>query len=335
MSARVTDKALLALVDLIYEAACDPGKRWPELLRTFTCALRDRGPLVCAHDRKTMSATATFQGTFGCESLFLGTLLPHLARAAQIHHRFAFLQSLSHSSLAVLDAVPAAVVLLNASGRALHGNASAQAELRRADPFRLGPSREICVRGTSGAQASVRRAIEAALDPARRATERLSTVAQVPRRNGEMLSVQILPLPLGNCARRITTISRGFAACALVIHGAAAGIPTVGLQLLQHIYGLTPAEVKVALAIAEGETIKGYAERRRISRNTAASQLKRAFDKTGLRRQSELVRWLLQGGATLRPGTTATPAGLDGCRSKEIPVTRDLGWDDDLLSDIT
>lgn len=312
VSAPVTDKALLALIDLIYEAACDPGERWPEFLRTFTCALRGRGSLVCAHDRKTTSASTTFQGTFGCEPLFLGTLLPHLVRAARIRHRFAFLQSLSHSSLAVLDTVSAAVVLLNASGRALHGNASAEAELRRADPFRLGPSREICVRGTSEAQASVRRAIGAALDPALSATERLSTVAQVPRRNGEMLSVQTLPLPLGSCGRRMTTIGRGFAACALVIHGVAAAIPTVGLQLLQHIYGLTPAEIKVALAIAEGETIKGYAERRRISRNTAASQLKRAFDKTGLRRQSELVRWLLQGGATLRPGTTATPAGLHG-----------------------
>ena len=313
MSAPGTDQALLALINLIYEAACDPGERWPEFLRTFACALSGRGTLIFAQDRKTTSASTAFKGAFGCEPLFLGTLLPHLARAAQLQHRFAFLQSLSDSALAVLDTVPAAVVLLNASGRALHGNASAQAELRRADPFRLGPSREICVRGTSGAQASVRRAIGAALDPApRSATERLATVAQVPRRNGEMLSVQTLPLPLGNCARRITSIRRGFAACALVIHGAAAAIPTVGLQLLQHIYGLTPAEIKVALAIAEGETIKGYAERRRISRNTAASQLKRAFDKTGLRRQSELVRWLLQGGATLRPGTTAAPTGLAG-----------------------
>ena len=65
-------------------------------------------------------------------------LLPHLARAAHIQRRFAFLQSLSTSSLAVLDTVPAAVMLLDAAGRVLHANGSADAELRRADPWLVG-----------------------------------------------------------------------------------------------------------------------------------------------------------------------------------------------------
>ena len=78
----------------------------------------------------------------------------------------------------------------------------------------------------------------------------------------------------------------------------------MGAQLLRQVYGLTPAELQVALAIAEGETLSQYAERRRISRNTVASQIKRAFDKTGLRRQSVLVRWLLLSGATLRFSAT-------------------------------
>lgn len=310
MSAPISDKALLALIDLIYEAACAPGERWPEFLRAFACAAKGPGALIFAPDLQALNGSTTPQAAFP-DVRHYQQLLPHLVRAAQIQRRLAFLQGLSNSSLAVLDTVPAAVVLLSASGRALHGNASAEAELQRADPFRLGPSREICVRGTSAAQAAVRAVIGAALDPARGATARLCTVAQVPRRNGEMLSVQTLALARGSRARGITATSRCFAACALVIHGVATGIPTVGLQLLQHIYGLTPAEVKVALAIAEGETIKRYAERRRISRNTAASQLKRAFDKTGLRRQSELVRWLLQGGAMLRPGATASAARLD------------------------
>jgi len=231
-------------------------------------------------------------------------LLPHLARAAHIQRRFAFLQSLSTSSLAVLDTVPAAVMLLDTSARALHGNAAAEAELRRADPFRLTLAGEIRVCGTPSAQAVVHSAIGAALDPARGVSEGIPTVAQIPRQTGEMLSVQALPLPNGNRAERGTTIGRRLAACALVVHGIAARIPPLGLQLLRHVYGLTPAEVKVAVAMAEGETLKQYSERRRISRNTAASQLKRAFDKTGLRRQTELVRWLLLSGAMLHPGTS-------------------------------
>jgi DNA-binding CsgD family transcriptional regulator len=395
VSARMNDDTLSTLINLIYEAACDPA-RWPEFLSAFACAVEGRGTLIYTHNFETMSASTASDGSFpnavvGFDPEYLRTLeehynhvnvwaqnetklepgrpvtgsmlfpekqlpktefyndwlrpqdyfhalggivvrdgpwamkfssvrsrragdfnteemrlyqalLPHLARAAHIQRRFAFLQSLSTSSLAVLDTLPAAVLLLDASARALHRNAAAEAELRRADPFRLSPSGEVCVRGTSSAQGAVRTAIGAALDPARSVKERLPTVAQVSRRNGEKLSVQALSLPRAPHAAVGTMIRQRLAACALVVHGATSRIPTVGLQLLRHVYGLTPAEVQVALAIGEGETIKEYAERRRISLNTAASQLKRVFEKTGLRRQAELVRWLLQCGATLRPG---------------------------------
>jgi DNA-binding CsgD family transcriptional regulator len=229
-------------------------------------------------------------------------LLPHLARAAHIQRRFAFLQNLSNSSLAVLDTVPAAVMLLDASGRVLHVNSAADAELRRADPLKLNGSGELHTRGPPGVQAALRITTAAALNPLRATREKLATVAQLSRRNGETLLVQALPLPRQNCAVAVTTISHRFAACALVVYGGSSPVPTVGLQILRHVYGLTPAEVQVVLAIAEGDSIKHYADRRGISRNTAASQLKRAFDKTGLRRQSEIVRWLLLYGAARLPG---------------------------------
>jgi DNA-binding CsgD family transcriptional regulator len=228
-----------------------------------------------------------------CQELF-----PHLARAVRIQRRFTFLKSLSESSFAVLDTVPAAVLLLNASRRVLHSNAGGETELRRGDPFRLGASGEICVRGQPRAQSSLCAVIAAALNPIRGVHERVPTVAQIARRNGELLSVQAVPLP--RCDRSSSALMVGPqpAACALVVHGGTSVVPSIGPQLLRHVYGLTPAEVQIARAIAEGRTLKEYAERRRISRNTAASQLKRVFEKTGLKRQSELVRWLLLCGAS-------------------------------------
>lgn len=395
MSARITDETLHALINLIYEAACDPAG-WQDVLRAFACAVEGRGTLIYTHNFETMDASTASDGGFpnavvNFDPEFLSSidyynhvnvwaqnetllepgrpvtgsmlyperklpstefyadwlrpqeyfhaiggvvlrdgpwsmkfsalrgrkegdynseeirlykaLVPHLARAANIQRRFTFLQSLSNSSLAVLDTVPAAVMLLDTSARALHCNTAAVAELRRADPFRLRPSGEILVHGPSHAQASVRTAIGAALDCARSVNERLPTVAQVSRRSGEKLSVQALPLPRGNRGGPCTMIRQRLAACALVVHGVASRIPAVGLELLRHVYGLTPAEVKVARAIAEGETLKSYANRHGISRNTVACQLKRGFEKTGLKRQSELVRWLLLSGAALTPGT--------------------------------
>ncbi|MGH8303808.1 MAG: hypothetical protein ACRET5_20375, partial [Steroidobacteraceae bacterium] len=160
MSASVTDKALLALINLIYEAACDPGEGWPEFLRAFACAVKGPGALIFGPNLETMNRSTT-EASFPDVGLYQA-LLPHLARAAQIQHRFASLQSLSNSSLAVLDTVPAAVMLLDASGRTLHRNASADAELRRGDPFKLGPSGELFLRGPLRGQLAVRTAIGAA-----------------------------------------------------------------------------------------------------------------------------------------------------------------------------
>lgn len=87
-----------------------------------------------------------------------------------------------------------------------------------------------------------------------------------------------------------------------MIQGSASILPSIGPQLLQHVYGLTAAEVQIASAIAEGQTVREYAEHRRISRNTAASQLKSVFGKTGFKRQIELVRWLLLCGASGEAG---------------------------------
>jgi DNA-binding CsgD family transcriptional regulator len=234
-------------------------------------------------------------------------LLPHLARAIRIHVRFAYLQHLSDASLSVLDTVPAAVLLLDRFSGVLHGNATAAAELRRADPLRLTPSGELQIRDCPRSQAALRTAIAAALDPVRNVRERLSTVVQVSRRSGELLSIQALPVPHGNPTAPVTLLQGRAAACALVVHSAVPPIPIVGEQLLRHIYGLTPAEIQVALAVSAGETLTRYAERRRISRNTAASQLKSVMAKTGLRRQSELVRWLHVPGAVLRPGQRYSP----------------------------
>jgi DNA-binding CsgD family transcriptional regulator len=80
-------------------------------------------------------------------------------------------------------------------------------------------------------------------------------------------------------------------------------VQTIAPQLLRHVYQLTPAEVQIALAIADGETPKTYAQRRDISVNTASAQLKRVFSKTGLKRQNELVRWLLMFSIERRPRT--------------------------------
>ncbi len=85
--------------------------------------------------------------------------------------------------------------------------------------------------------------------------------------------------------------------------GAAAGFTAVVLRRdeheapgpasLQTTYGLTRAEAQLAMALTGGLALKVAAYRQGITEHTARTYLKRIFEKTGVHRQSALVRLVL------------------------------------------
>jgi DNA-binding CsgD family transcriptional regulator len=62
---------------------------------------------------------------------------------------------------------------------------------------------------------------------------------------------------------------------------------------LREKFRMTPAEANFAVEILRGDGIQAAADRLSISRGTARTHLSRIFDKTGTRRQAELVRALI------------------------------------------
>ena len=67
------------------------------------------------------------------------------------------------------------------------------------------------------------------------------------------------------------------------------GPPALGASTPLSGYGLTQAELALALAIAEGLSPQEYADSRAISVHTVRTQLKAVFAKTGINRQSQLA----------------------------------------------
>jgi DNA-binding CsgD family transcriptional regulator len=61
---------------------------------------------------------------------------------------------------------------------------------------------------------------------------------------------------------------------------------------LRRDYHLTAAEAELALEVVKGDGREAAAARMGISLSTARTHLMRIFDKTGCRRQAELVRLL-------------------------------------------
>jgi DNA-binding CsgD family transcriptional regulator len=68
-------------------------------------------------------------------------------------------------------------------------------------------------------------------------------------------------------------------------------------ETLQQRYGLTPAECRLAILLADGRTLNQISETLGVSRNTLKSQLSSIYGKMGTSRQSDLVRMLLNGAA--------------------------------------
>jgi DNA-binding CsgD family transcriptional regulator len=65
------------------------------------------------------------------------------------------------------------------------------------------------------------------------------------------------------------------------------------LKVAAAIFGLSPAQQRVAALVAEGLSLTEIAERMEITANTARTHLDRIFEKTGVRTQTALVRVLL------------------------------------------
>jgi DNA-binding CsgD family transcriptional regulator len=69
------------------------------------------------------------------------------------------------------------------------------------------------------------------------------------------------------------------------------------LQLANVVYGLSPAQLRLAREIIGGLALPAVAEKLGISPNTARTHLNRIFEKTGVSNQAALVRCLLTVGA--------------------------------------
>jgi DNA-binding CsgD family transcriptional regulator len=108
----------------------------------------------------------------------------------------------------------------------------------------------------------------------------------VVRRKGQA-PVILRVLPVHGAARNPFLGAR-----ALLTLAAVAPRPGPKPALLAKIFGLTPAEAKLASLMAEGLSPERAAEELKIARGTARNHLKAVFAKTATHRQGELVALL-------------------------------------------
>lgn len=243
------------------------------------------------------------------EKRHFAALVPHLGRAVKIGHELGAAAAARRAFGAALDRLPRGVLLVDARSGLRYANRYAEEVLATGDGLRVECGR--LVAATPEATAALRRLVGGAADPTAcggaAAGGCLALARPSLRRPLELLVAPLTP--------ELAPIAAGRAAAALFLVD-----PERQLELpvvvLRQLYGLTPAEARLAALVGEGLGLPEVAARLGVRRETAKSNLRSIFAKTGTRRQAELVRLLLTG-----PGLCGGRAGSPRSGDAESPYT--------------
>jgi DNA-binding CsgD family transcriptional regulator len=223
---------------------------------------------------------------------FINALLPHVARAVQIQRRLGLVDAVTTSVGTALDRVAYGVLLVDAAGHVVFANRVADDIVRSRDGLSIDRNEIRACR--AGDTSLVRQAIHEALRTGRRDGFEAGTTLSVGRPSGRRpLTVVIAPLVDSSGSFS----SNRPAAIICVTDPERVLLPSE--DDLQRSHGLTPAEVRLARALAEGLNLQGAARRLGLTTDTVRTRLKSIFAKTSTHRQSDLVRLIL----------TSAPAG--------------------------
>ena len=215
-------------------------------------------------------------GGFSHEHItFARRLRPHFARVFALSSRFAGINAREAEIQRRLDSVRGAVFVVAAGGRIDYANAAAEQLADRGFGLRVARGR------LDANDAIVARQLDQLIGAA-------TAPAGSPRTGGT--------LPLGRAGASLTVSPIGAGNSDVFAGGPRAIIvisaPTAAGDPVDHLktrYGLTPAEARVAVAIAGGASPRAIAETFGLSFHTVRNQLQRLYTKTETRRQSELV----------------------------------------------
>jgi DNA-binding CsgD family transcriptional regulator/PAS domain-containing protein len=210
----------------------------------------------------------------------LAALVPHLCRSMQIGLRLDAHKAFQRAEHDALDRLSVGVILLDRRARLVYANAAARALDAKAGPLNL--------RGGAVSVPHARRLAEVirlALNGAPMGAMSL------PRPGDGRLLTVLVSSVRGRDVGRFADMRLADAAVLMFIIDPA-NRPGLPPALLADAYGLTPAEARVALAMASGLSIPEAAHRLNVSPNTVKTHLRKVFGKTGTSRQAELARLL-------------------------------------------
>ncbi|MDF2766207.1 MAG: putative Regulatory protein LuxR [Rhodospirillales bacterium] len=227
---------------------------------------------------------------FGADELrLMDALAPHLKRAFRIFERFSNVTEMLSAD--TLDLLSFGAFIIDATRKVRVVNKAGEALARRGDLLlRRGELRT----ALHADQIALEAAVAQALAPS--ATDARAALIAVQRPSGAPpLRVWIVPLPVRE--RSYATGPRHLAVLAVEPDKPVDAL----LHQMRSAFGFSPAEARLALALANGRTLEEHAAAQDVTLQTVRTQLQSIFNKSDTGRQPELVRLLMAALAPVAP----------------------------------
>ena len=217
-------------------------------------------------------------------------LVSQLARGMELSARLGASEIERNLYSSVMDRLSVGVVIIDLNGRILKCSATAEEALAARDGLQIqaGKLRATCAKEDRELQGAMKAAAQSVIDGEFSATRGLSLTKLSGSRN---LGVIVQPVAGKS--------GQGQPASVVVYIRDPEANSEVEGELVRQLFDLTPAEAAVARRLTAGLTLEDAAASLAISRNTARAHLRSIFSKSGITRQTELVRLMLNSAAVL------------------------------------
>lgn len=244
------------------------------------CKLHLSNDMFCFFDIQRGSHQSSF-GT--AEAQYLQQIVPHLIRAGELSRQ---LQA-THSLAAAFSYLPFGMVVVDGAMTILSMNATAEAIVARPDGALTAKNGQLSTHAASRSKA-----LAQAVAHVCKLTDGIlpgvgsDVVVKAPEGGSDLF------LSIG-AFRHMPAYGLSTRPCAVIFVRDL--LPTQPQSFVNHIrqmFALMPKEAAIAVAIADGLTLKSIAARENITLGTARLYLHNVFQKTGTKRQSHLVSLL-------------------------------------------
>jgi DNA-binding CsgD family transcriptional regulator len=245
-------------------------------------------PVICASFFRGIDAPPFDEG----HRTLLKLLVPHISRSLSVMFKLRDAEFRVAASSHALERIRHGVLLLNENARVIFVNDAADRILQRGDGLRLIRDSSAAPRLTAdnpAACAALDQALTIGVGSAAVDIRHFAEVITVKRTNGGgNYALQISHFLESNPYRAGTATPH---AVVFIKDDLLSSRPDP--ELLQHAYGLTPAEARAALALCDGGNLDTVATQLKIKPNTLKTHLKSIYVKTSLDSRAALTRLLL------------------------------------------